>query len=340
MNKMQEKINANFIHGFEEERNKAFEEKNIMYHYTSAEAFLSIIENKTLRFTDFRYLNDKSEGIYFVKTLLDFLVDNKGKYPIFEEVVNELLKENDFDKIRRLEVTSVKYAEVLGMPYKPSRKFVFCMCEEGDMLNMWNYYVNNSSYQGYSIGFKAEQLINGVNALDNPMADGISIYYGNVIYNKNEQYKVIANYAEKLQNAIKRSSSEGKGAERMAYLIAQLKVRSYIDSKGIFYKHHKFKQEKEFRIVIEVSKDTILKNKEQRVQYEYKPGKYIYQDFCVKRGLIVPFIAVPFSENAISRITCAPMVEFNIAKQSVRELLNRSDYNGVPVYSSSIPIRF
>jgi hypothetical protein len=33
-----------------------------MYHYTSIEAFLSIIENKCLRATNVHYLNDASEG--------------------------------------------------------------------------------------------------------------------------------------------------------------------------------------------------------------------------------------------------------------------------------------
>ncbi|HVR57221.1 MAG TPA: hypothetical protein VMT72_10380 [Pseudolabrys sp.] len=31
-----------------------------LYHYTSSEAFLSIVGNNTLWFTDFRYMNDLS----------------------------------------------------------------------------------------------------------------------------------------------------------------------------------------------------------------------------------------------------------------------------------------
>ena len=58
--------------------------KNITYHYTSPEAFLSIVQNQSVRFTDVRFLNDKTEGIYFVKALLDFLDKNQGRYPYFD----------------------------------------------------------------------------------------------------------------------------------------------------------------------------------------------------------------------------------------------------------------
>ena len=83
------------------------EKEDIIYHYTSPEAFLSIIQHQEIRFTDIRYLNDRAEGMYFVKALLDFLCKNAGKYPIFEEATNQLLKGNDWEKIRNLETAEV-----------------------------------------------------------------------------------------------------------------------------------------------------------------------------------------------------------------------------------------
>ena len=38
-----------------------------VYHYTSANALLSIIQKRELRFTDRFYLNDKSEGTYVLE---------------------------------------------------------------------------------------------------------------------------------------------------------------------------------------------------------------------------------------------------------------------------------
>ena len=58
-------------------------EQTPRYHYTSPEAFLSIIRSKTLRFSDIRYMNDKTESIYFLKVLLDFMDEDghRQQYP-------------------------------------------------------------------------------------------------------------------------------------------------------------------------------------------------------------------------------------------------------------------
>lgn len=47
--------------------------KKIRYHYTSPSAFLSIIDKRQIRFTDIRYLNDKSEDVYLIKLIIIFL---------------------------------------------------------------------------------------------------------------------------------------------------------------------------------------------------------------------------------------------------------------------------
>ena len=96
------------------------------YHYTSPEAFLSIIQSYSIRFTDIRYMNDRAEGIYFVKLLLDFVAKNRGNYPHFEEVINQLLKGNDLEKIRALDTTEIQYEEITLLPNNPNRIIVFC----------------------------------------------------------------------------------------------------------------------------------------------------------------------------------------------------------------------
>lgn len=47
-------------------------------------------------------MNDRAEEIYFVKLLLDFVTKNRGKYPNFEEVINQLLKGNNLEKYENL----------------------------------------------------------------------------------------------------------------------------------------------------------------------------------------------------------------------------------------------
>ena len=39
-----------------------------LYHYTSADALKSIIENKTIRFSDYRFVNDINESNFILSS--------------------------------------------------------------------------------------------------------------------------------------------------------------------------------------------------------------------------------------------------------------------------------
>lgn len=335
------KFNSFLIKSFSPGLQNSFVGKEgVVYHYTSPEAFLSIIQNKTLRFTDIRYLNDRSEGIYFVKLLLDFMDRHKSKYPHFNEIVNRLLKKNDLNKIRNLETTNIDFNDISGMPYKPERVFVFCTCLEADSLNMWNYYVNNGAYQGYNIGFRVSELLKAFDTPKENQLDSFMVYYGKVLYSEKEHYAEIERLAEGMEKGIIFSSSDGNGVTERALKYAQLRLRSYIESHGAFYKHPKFKSEEEFRIIIEIADDRIPRTDEDGKKYFGEYNRRIKQGFCSKQGLIVPFLTVAFPPEAIYRVTAAPMIEFDIAKNSVRELLNTTKIKGVKIYKSIVPVRF
>ena len=314
--------------------------KNITYHYTSPEAFLSIVQNQSVRFTDVRFLNDKTEGIYFVKALLDFLDKNQGRYPYFELAVNELLKENDYKKIRDLETLEIIYSEIPQMPYKPVRAFVFCTSTEPDSLNMWNYYVNNGAYQGYNIGFKIDEFLRSFDTPDARINDAFVVYYGNVLYSEKTQFEEIERIAEGIQKGITLNASGGEHAKRRGISHAELWIRNYIDSRGIFFKHPKFKSEDEFRVVIEIGDDRIPRKQGDADKYFGEHNKKMIEGFTTKRGLIVPFLNISFSNKSIYRITIAPMVEYDIAKASIKEVLSTAEMDGVKVYKSTVPIRF
>ena len=109
---------------------------------------------------------------------------------------------------------------------------------------------------------------------------------------------------------------------------------------GLNNKHQKFKSEDEFRIVIEIYDDRVPCSKEAAQKYFGEYNKSIEKGFCCKQGLIVPYLSISFPEKSIYRITLAPMLEFDIAKSSIRELLSMSGIEKVRVDKSSIPIRF
>lgn len=336
-------FNSPFIKSFSPSNEKNLNVSNdsiITYHYTSPEACLAIIQNQSLRFTDIRYLNDKTEGIYFVKVLLDFLEKNKGRFPYVENAINELLGGNDYNKIKNLEVLDITYSSIPQMPYNPPRSFVFCTSTSADSLNMWNYYVNNGLYQGYNIGFKIEELLKTFDTPNPKTNDAFTVYYGKVLYSEKSQFEEIDTVLTGLENGINRIGLESEHALLRAISYAKLWIRNYIDSRGIFFKHPKFQSENEYRIIIEIADNRIPRKAGDADKYFGEHNKKIIEEFTTKRGLIVPYLKIAFSNKSISRITVAPMVEFEIAKLSIKDVLKISEIENVKVIKSSVPVRF
>lgn len=299
------------------------------FHYTSSNAFLSIIKNGKIRFTDIRFLNDKSESIYFAKVLLDYLEKHKNNYPSSSDAIYDLLKENDINAIRNLEVTEVKYREYEGLPYKEDRRFIFCASNKSDQLNMWNYYVNNGRYEGYSIGIDILELLKTFDTEEEKLSDPFLVYYGNVLYHGKSQEKEIKELLDKIEVFI---SNDSKNKE-----YAMITLRNYINTRGVFYKDKSFSKEDEFRVVITISEERLHSDKS---HYGGINNKELSLDFCVKNGLIVPFLEVTIPKKAIKRVVVSPIVEYDIAKKSAKELLKVKGFNEVKIYKSNIPIRF
>lgn len=69
-------------------------------------------------------------------------------------------------------------------------------------------------------------------------------------------------------------------------------------------------------------------------------NKKMKYDFYTKNGLIIPCLYVKINKQSFSRITVSPIMEAEITKMSIRELLSTNGYKGCRVYQSTIPIRF
>lgn len=318
---------SNFIHNYYKDGIILTKSDNIVYHYTSPEGFLGILTNHNVRFTDIRYMNDRSEGVYFVKLLLEFIEKNKGVYPYAEEVVNNLLSKNNPNDIKALKTTNIKYS-VIGGRTKPARAFLFCTCSDADSLNMWNYYVKNGSYQGYSVGIRVSAFLESIGSCF-PKDKNVSIYYGKVLYFKKEQQEEVENLLQTIE----------KNATNTTIPTLALYLKRYIDLYGVFYKHPKFSGEQEYRFVIEFN-DEFSDRAELDFLDWIKNSSIITEEFCIKNGIITPFLNVPFEYNVISRVYISPMTEFDIAKASIKELIYKNDYKMIAIHQSNIPIRY
>lgn len=312
---------------------------DIVYHYTSPDVLLSIINGNSVRFSDMRFMNDKSESLFFVKRLIEFSQENKNMYPLFCEAVNVLLAENDYDEVINLNVSRIKYKEFSGLRFSKQRSFIFCTCKDADSLNMWNYYASNGKYTGYNIGFSVQKFLETFDVQDKGSYDAFTVYYGSVLYTKKQHFSAIEELAKETERFLQPDRSE------QAFSRAAVFIRSYIEVRGLFFKDSSFKSENEYRFLLSIADKRIPHDEIEAQKYMGQYNKKLCEGFCVKNGIIVPYMQVTIPDNSISRITVSPMTEYEIAKDSIKELLGinkRKSVNNteIPIYKSQIPIRY
>lgn len=102
----------------------------IWYHYCSAESFMSIIKNKTLRLCDILHMNDKTELLHG------------------ERLFDDILKDATIDDFKKEAIRSIYYAirermVLLAMSFSAN----------DDQLSQWRGYADDA--KGFCIGFEA-----------------------------------------------------------------------------------------------------------------------------------------------------------------------------------------
>ena len=120
-----------------------------IFHYTSIVGLEGILGNRTLRFTNIKYMNDKDEIIAGL--------DSMAKICHASEEEREKLCSSFISH---------------GM-----QTFVCCFSVEEDSLPMWNYYTKEINNQGYNIEFDDKQLVESI-LRGNDALNGCSLAFG------------------------------------------------------------------------------------------------------------------------------------------------------------------
>src|SRR5262249_11456376 len=108
----------------------------VLYHYTTAANFKSIMETKQVWATEVRYLNDASELIFgrdLVREITNQQIRERPRWPISTPMLERF--ERSFGDWQ--------------MAW--AKAFVFCLSEEEDDLSQWTAYANRRG--GVGIGF-------------------------------------------------------------------------------------------------------------------------------------------------------------------------------------------
>ena len=143
-----------------------------LYHYTSIESLMSILQNETIRLTDYRFLNDTQELSYALAWLKSILQSRSE-----DDFVKKLLiaiENIEHGKIERLKGVGE------NLPYVHNslcdvKYYILSLSQSFDDLPMWRMYAKNgccikfNSQKMYEFfyGFRDANLKNGVTNLIN-----------------------------------------------------------------------------------------------------------------------------------------------------------------------------
>ncbi len=186
------------------------EHPDTIYHYTSLEGLVGIVNSRSVWMTDYSYLNDRREVRYGIDLLLD--------------AVNELQSEATRDDVQGL-LSSWK--EKLQAP--TNRVCITSFSGDDDSLSQWR------AYGPIAIGFPVYTLAPHVN----------QSRLQSVEYELATQRKLIQVYLNHLVSAFE-ADVDGNRLERIPDLYH--KSDRFLEL-AAFFKHHSFRTENEYRLV-------------------------------------------------------------------------------------------
>lgn len=282
-------------------------EKNT-YHYTSPVGLKGILEKPSLRFTDYRFLNDRSEKIYafklfvqcmkeeenflksnFYDTILSRICEGNNKYEAYNKTINNLFERN---------------------------YYVASFSNNDNSLSMWGYYTKTANKTGYCIKFNNKELIS---TLSNR-----SFNYYQVNYNKEEQKNEFKKYIHIFNEAWDDSKSD-------IYLNwVQGLLLDLIDLTSLRFKHPSFSNEEEFRIVYRIDSQDKIKNE----------GLLKFRE---SNGIMIPYLEINFEKNSIVGVKISPTQQDLMAKEGLFLMLKHLEYDHLSendITISDIPLRY
>jgi hypothetical protein len=179
---------------------------SIIYHYCSDFVLSSICSNQELWLSDIYSMKDSAEFEW-------------GR-EMFKKVLRE--NKNEFYKLFRYYIINVVTSAV-----PDTLPLIASFSRNGDLLSQWRAYAENGT--GYSIGFDSNFIFKGL---------GVNI--NRVVYEEQEQYKLILNTLKGLHTIWTNSEQNFKEIQTPSHLFS-------IDL--AYFKHPSFFEEQEVRIV-------------------------------------------------------------------------------------------
>jgi hypothetical protein len=283
--------------------------QEVLWHYTTGDALISIIMSGALYATQVSCLNDSTEIQYGVKLLRDAFLD---------------VKADDTDESYLLDRIIKATREAQALPTNlPSVWFVTCFSKEKDDLSQWRAYSGGEN--GYAIAFLAAGLFGRANGI-----------VARVNYSQDEQREVAMRVARATLEFFKeglhaRATGEIDDASKEAWAIEFLPFwEALIGRLAPMVKDPAFRGENEYRIIHELQNTefSLLQfRQKQSLMSRHLPLVYPPQNHATPSHLL-----------PIAEIMVGPSRHKEISRISVDTLLRQRGYT-IPVTISAIPFQ-
>lgn len=334
--------------------------KGLLYHYTSLEGFLGIIESDCLRATHIRYMNDSKEFIDALEHLDDFLDEfDKGAIPALRSFLHSKLSSFLHSAVPvlsgRLGPYIISFTDDEAQASTPEQI-------PGDRLSQWRAYSGHS--KGFSLGFDCCALDASGQGNTWVVRDSMA-YMVDCLYSKADKRNVFQGAGELMAAEVLRvlnftesdaSSSDPSGnsdisqphelsgdhSPEIASMRRNLLFALLINAST--FKDPAYSEEREWRIVLNLSSSESLDDKvsnANRIPVKFRGGIL---------G-VTPYVEFPLGltqpTSPLRKIVVGPTPHMDQAVRSVQMLLQdrgiklkiKDEPQGVEVIASQIPYR-
>ncbi|MGK7378732.1 DUF2971 domain-containing protein [Planococcus sp. 1R117A] len=266
---------------------KTHESGQTLYHYTSLQSLMGMIETNNLWMSKGNFLNDSSELVYFSNVL--------------KSVISKMRIQNETELwrlfIRELKLSMNRFLKKIEE--NGFEVYIFSMSHSQDSLALWYNYAKG---EGYNLGFYVEDLLKKTSVFP----DESNVVHGLVVYDRQEQELVLMNFLIETFKLVTQYEVEEVKKAMPAHFF------SVIATCAIFFKDPAFQSEEEYRIA--------YMNASGETQPE---ARFRAQNGVIIPYIAVNFE----ERLPISHITIGPKNNIDIAKRGMEHYLNSKGYN-------------
>jgi hypothetical protein len=283
----------------------------LLYHYTSAEGLLGMLEGRQLWATNVRFMNDTTElgyGIGQVREVLQEPVTRRGRrHPRSERAS----RQNREDILAMLADTEAN-----------TKHFAVCFCENGDLLSQWRGYGALGS--GFAVGLHGKKLCDFTAPFLPGAPPNLGVILRRVIYDMRIQKSLVRRWIKYID-----AGADAQAAFPILRMLYECLV---------CFKDPGFKEEREWRLIQQgrVGGDDICKE-----SFRAREGRIVtYLPLSFPSRAEARSARKPAGSNfPVAAITYGPTVDDVAAGHALRALVKHHGFDPrkLTVKSSVIP---